>query len=85
MTMTANSPTVVDSGGYTVRRTVSIAAPVETVWAAITEAEHIARWFPQRAALDTVAVGSGGVFSFDGYDDLPVVIEELVAYLEGGS
>jgi uncharacterized protein YndB with AHSA1/START domain len=77
MTMTANPSTVVDSGGYTVRRTISIAAPLEKVWAAITQAEHIARWFPQRAELDPVAVGAGGVLHFDGYDDLPIAVEEL--------
>jgi len=77
MTMTANSPTVVDSGGFTVRRTIAIAAPLEKVWAAITQAEHIARWFPQRAELAPVAVGAGGVLHFDGHDDLPITVEEL--------
>ena len=77
MTMTANQPSVVDSDEFTVTRTVSIAAPIEKVWAAVTEAEHIARWFGQRAELDRVAVGAGGVFSFDGYGDFPVLIEEL--------
>jgi uncharacterized protein YndB with AHSA1/START domain len=76
MTMT-NQPSVVDSGEFTVRRTITIAAPIEKVWAAITEAEHIARWFGQAAVLDEVAVGAGGVFSFDGYGDFPVLIEEL--------
>jgi uncharacterized protein YndB with AHSA1/START domain len=77
MSMTANQPSVVDDREFTVRRTITIAAPPEKVWAAVTEAEHIARWFPQTAVLDTVAVGSGGVFSFDGYGDFPVLIEEL--------
>lgn len=77
MTMTANQPSVVDNGEFTVRRTIAIAAPIEKVWAAITEAEHIARWFGQAAVLDEVAIGAGGVFSFDGYGDFPVLIEEL--------
>ena len=77
MTMTANQPSVVDSGEFTVRRTITIAAPIEKVWAAITDAEHIARWFGQAAALDEVAVGARGVFSFEGYGDFPVLIEDL--------
>jgi uncharacterized protein YndB with AHSA1/START domain len=77
MTMTTNQPSVVDSGEFTVRRTITIAAPTEKVWAAITETEHIVRWFGQAAVLDDVAVGARGVFSFDGYGDVPVMIEEL--------
>jgi uncharacterized protein YndB with AHSA1/START domain len=77
MTMTENEPSVVDADKFSVRRTVSIAAPIEKVWAAVTEAEHIARWFPQAAVLDEVAVGAGGMFSFEGYGDVPVLIEEL--------
>lgn len=77
MTTTANQPAVADSGALTVTRTVTINAPIEKVWAAITEAEHIARWFGQSAVLDEVAVGATGVFSFEGYGDFPVRIEEL--------
>lgn len=77
MTMTVNQPSVVDSDEFTVRRTITIAAPIEKVWAAITEAEHIMRWFGQAAVLDEVAVGARGVFSFEGYGDFPVLIEEL--------
>ena len=77
MTMTTNQPAVADLDGLTVTRAVTIAAPVEKVWAAITEPEHIARWFGQRAVLDELTVGGRGVFSFDGYGDFPVRIEEL--------
>jgi uncharacterized protein YndB with AHSA1/START domain len=75
--MTANQSSVVDSGEFTVRRTITIAAPIEKVWAAITEADHIARWFGQTAVLDEVAVGASGVFSFEGFGAFPVLIEEL--------
>src|SRR5215217_7900034 len=77
MTTTTNQSSVIDAGELTVRRTISIAAPVEKVWAAITEPEHIAKWFGQSAVLDKVAVGGSGVFSFDGHGDFPVLIEEL--------
>ena len=77
MAVTENQPSVVDSDEFTVRRTINISAPVERVWAAITEAGSIARWFGQAAVLDEVAVGATGVFSFEGYGDFPVRIEEL--------
>lgn len=77
MTMTTNPPAVSDLEGLTVTRAVTIDAPVEKVWAAITEPEHISRWFGQRAVLDELALGARGVFSFDGYGDFPVLIEEL--------
>jgi uncharacterized protein YndB with AHSA1/START domain len=77
MSVTTNQPSVIDSGEFTVRRTVTIAAPIDKVWAAITEAEHIARWFPNRVVLDTVAPGASGVFTWDDFGDIPVRIEEL--------
>ena len=77
MSMTINEPAVIDSGAFTVRRTVTISAPVEKVWAAITEAEHLAKWFPQRAELGAVAVGAVGEFEFDGYGVFPVQVEEV--------
>ncbi|WP_337975077.1 SRPBCC family protein [Cellulomonas sp. NTE-D12] len=75
--MTTNPPAVSDLEGLTVTRAVTIDAPVEKVWAAITEPEHISRWFGQRTVLDELALGARGVFSFDGYGDFPVLIEEL--------
>ncbi|ACZ30886.1 Activator of Hsp90 ATPase 1 family protein [Xylanimonas cellulosilytica DSM 15894] len=77
MSMITNDPSVVDSDAFTVRRTITIAAPPEKVWAAVTQAEHIARWFPQAAVLDELAVGAGGTFTFNGYGAFPVRIEEL--------
>lgn len=77
MTMTENQPSVVDSDEFTVRRTINIAAPIEKVWAAVTQAELISRWFGDRTTLDSVEVGALGVFAWDGYGDFPVRIEEL--------
>jgi uncharacterized protein YndB with AHSA1/START domain len=77
MSMTTNQPSVVDAGDFTVRRTISIAAPIAKVWAAVTEPEHLSRWFGQRTVFDELAVGAGGTFSFDGYGDVSVRIEEL--------
>ena len=73
--MTTNQPSVID--GFTVSRTVHINAPVEKVWAAITEPEHLAQWFPQSATLEPAAVGAAGAFTFEGYGTFPVVIEAV--------
>ena len=77
MTMTDNQPSVVDSDEFTVRRTVTIAAPIEKVWAAVTEPEHISHWFGQSTVLDELAVGARGSMTWDDYGTLPVLIEEL--------
>jgi uncharacterized protein YndB with AHSA1/START domain len=77
MTMTINPPASVDDAGFAVRRTVTIAAPPEKVWAAITEPRHLVRWFGQRAELPELAVGARGIVGFDGYGDFPLRIEEL--------
>jgi uncharacterized protein YndB with AHSA1/START domain len=79
MSMTINEPSVIDPEAFTVTRTVTIAAPIDKVWAAITEPEHIANWFGQKATLDGLAVGASGVFSFEGYGDFPVRVEHLDA------
>lgn len=75
MSMTTNQPSVID--GFTVSRTIRIAAPVEKVWAAITEPEHLSHWFPQSATLAPAAVGATGAFTFEGYGTFPVVIESV--------
>jgi uncharacterized protein YndB with AHSA1/START domain len=77
--MTSNEPSAVDSADFTVRRTITIAASPDKVWAAITEPEHIVGWFGQGATLDALAVGADGVFSFDGFGDQAIRIEELDA------
>jgi uncharacterized protein YndB with AHSA1/START domain len=79
MSTTTNPPSVVDTDTFTVRRTVTIKAPINKVWAAVTEAKHIAGWFPHSAVLDDVAVGAAGVFTWDDYGDFAVQIEEIDA------
>lgn len=90
MSMTINESSVVNAGEFTVSRTITIAAPIDRVWAAVTEAEHIARWFPEHASLPPVAVGTTGVFGWSDYGDFPVRVEELdpprtIAYRWGNS
>ena len=61
MTMTDNPASVIDEGTYTVRRTIRIAAPVDAVWRAVTEPEHISKWFG-RTVLDGTGPGAQGTF-----------------------
>ncbi|GAA4849521.1 hypothetical protein GCM10023221_31190 [Luteimicrobium xylanilyticum] len=73
---TTNEPAVIDDAAFQVTRTIRIAAPRERVWAALTEEDLIARWFPQRASLPDAHAGTEGTFTFDGYGDIPVRVDE---------
>jgi len=86
---TQNPASVVDGDTFSVRRTIRIAASVEKVWQALTEPEHISRWFG-RTELDGVGVGATGTMTFadDGASTetvLPLRVEardepRLIAY-----
>ena len=75
MTTTSNSQaSVVDTDTFTVRRTVHVAAPVEKVWAAVTEAEHISRWFG-RAEIAGRGVGATGTLTWPDHGPIPLRVE----------
>jgi uncharacterized protein YndB with AHSA1/START domain len=78
MTMTQNPPSIVDEGTFTVRRTISIAAPVEKVWSAVTEPEHISSWFG-RTVLDGSGVGARGTMTFGDQPPIPLRVEAIDA------
>ena len=65
MSMTINPSSVVDEDAFAVTRTIRISAPVERVWAAVTEPEHVSRWFG-RLDLDGRGAGAAGTLSFEG-------------------
>lgn len=70
--MTANPPAVGDDDTFVVRRTIHIRAGIDKVWQAITEPEHISRWFA-RTELDSS--GTGGTMRFAGESDaIPFVV-----------
>lgn len=50
----------------TVEREIIVAAPVERVWAVLTEPQHIGQWFGSRAEL-VPHVGGDGLLEFEGY------------------
>lgn len=73
---TTHEPAVVDSETFSVSRTVTIDAPPESVWAALTQEELISGWFGQRTELPDLRVGGEGVFSWPDVPDVQVRIEE---------
>ncbi|MCS0498548.1 SRPBCC domain-containing protein [Protaetiibacter mangrovi] len=76
MSMTANPPAVADESTFSVRRTIRIAAPIEKVWHAVTEPEHISRWFGI-TVLDGAGVGASGTMTFEGYGAVPIRVEAI--------
>lgn len=67
---------VLDGDAYTVRRSISIAAPIEKVWRAITEPEHLSRWFG-RTVLLGAGPGAAGTMTFEGYGAIPIRVEAV--------
>lgn len=43
VSMTHNEASVVDEETFSVRRSIQIAAPIEKVWRAVAEPEHVSR------------------------------------------
>lgn len=74
--MTKNEASVIDEGTFTVRRTISIAAPIEKVWAAVTEPAQISRWFG-RVVLHGAGAGAVGTMTFDDYGAIPLRVEAM--------
>ncbi|MCC6833177.1 MAG: SRPBCC family protein [Thermoleophilia bacterium] len=74
--MTDNPPAVIDADAFTVRRTIHIDAPIDTVWRAITEPALISQWFGD-AAFEALAVGARGTLSWPDYGAAPVRIEAI--------
>ncbi|WP_394554968.1 SRPBCC domain-containing protein [Agromyces sp. MMS24-JH15] len=74
--MTINPPSTVDREAFAVRRTIRIAAPVEQVWRAVTQPEHISKWFGI-AEFSGTAVGATGTLEFPGYGKVPLRIEAI--------
>ncbi len=75
MTTTSNSTaSVVDAETFTVRRTIDIAAPVEKVWAAVTQAELISRWFG-RAEITGRGVGATGTLTWPDHGPVPLRVD----------
>ncbi|MGN7859425.1 SRPBCC domain-containing protein [Microbacterium sp. 22303] len=72
---TRNEASIADDRAFTVTRSISIAAPAEKVWRAITEPEHLSLWFG-RTVLDGAGVGT---MTFDGHGAVPIRVEAIDA------
>jgi uncharacterized protein YndB with AHSA1/START domain len=62
----------------TIRRTIELAAPIERVWRALTDAAELARWLPQAADLGPGA-GSEGWFDWGELGRYAVRVESAEA------
>lgn len=76
MSMTDNLPAVIDAADFAVRRSILIAAPIDKVWQAVTQPEHISRWFGT-TELDGSDVGATGRMTFGSNDPIPLRIEAI--------
>lgn len=76
MSMSTNEASVADEAAFSVRRTIRIGAPLSKVWAAVTEPEHISRWFG-RADFDGSGAGAHGTLTWEGYGSVPVRVDAI--------
>ncbi|WP_129787880.1 SRPBCC domain-containing protein [Promicromonospora panici] len=74
--MTDNPLSVAEQDTFTVRRTIRIAAPVEKVWRAVTEPEHISSWFG-RTVLVGDGTGAHGTVAWPDEPAIPIRVEEV--------
>jgi uncharacterized protein YndB with AHSA1/START domain len=70
--MTDNPAALADPGTFTVRRSIRIDASVDKVWRAVTEPEHVSRWFG-RLKLD----GDAGTISWPDRQPIPIRRESV--------
>lgn len=75
MSMTTNPASTVEAEAFTVRRSIRIAAPIDAVWRAVTEPEHISRWFGA-TELDGCGPGARGTMTWEGHGPVPLLVVE---------
>lgn len=76
--MTSNPEATVDAEAFIVRRTIRINAPIEQVWATVTEPALISQWFGE-AKLRGSGVGAEGTLSWPDHGSIPFRIEAMDA------
>lgn len=60
-----------------IRRELTVEAPIEIVWEALTTAEHLAQWFGDSAEID-LRPGGRARFGWSEYDNKTEAIIEIV-------
>jgi len=78
MNTIGDQSSVIEADQYTVRRTIDIAAPVESVWTAVTEPAHISAWFGD-TVLEGTGVGATGTMSWPDHGSIPLRVEAMDA------
>lgn len=56
---------------------VDLAAPIERVWAAISQPEHLAKWFPEAIESGPLAPGSRGWLEWKQYGRFAFEVEAM--------
>lgn len=62
---------------YVITRVIELPAPVDRVWRAVSDADEIARWFPDKSATLTLEPGGTGIFAWANHGPFPIVVEAL--------
>ncbi|MGK9146103.1 SRPBCC domain-containing protein [Plantibacter flavus] len=76
--MTTNPDATIEEDAFAVRRTIRIDAPLDRVWAAVTEPTLISLWFGE-AALQGSGVGAEGTLSWPDHGSIPFRVEAMDA------
>jgi len=63
------SPTI-DLDAHTIRRSIHIDAPLDKVWASLTEPDRLRDWFASELDLDRVEPGAQGTVTFGSVSSL---------------
>jgi uncharacterized protein YndB with AHSA1/START domain len=63
--------------GHTIYRTIRVEVPRARVWSTLTEPALISQWLGEKAEFATFAVGSAGVFEWEGFGTFPLEITEI--------
>lgn len=79
--MNPHQPFVPDvDSRYVITRTVTLPAPVERVWRAISDPDEIACWFPTKSAeIDALEPGGRGILTWADHGSFPIVVEAVEA------
>jgi uncharacterized protein YndB with AHSA1/START domain len=62
---------------FIIRRTISLEAPIERFWSAISDDRELEQWSPDHAARWNLTPGGSGVFTWNGKDAFPIRVEAV--------
>lgn len=71
--------TAVTNDALVVRKSLEFDAPPERVWAALTEPEQLATWFPDAVEIESVSPGNRGWFVWNEHGRYAFEVVELEA------